>query len=168
VTAELSDRIIFLRPLHAGDAADHLAGEDDAMAKWLSGWRSTLATVQRYIASSEEHWRTEGPRRAFGISDAVSKQLIGSIEANFAIPLAPDQVNISFGVFPDWRGKGTVQRALDLMSSYLKRATDVRQMTVRVSVENVASIRAIKKAGFQFVGVFEELEGVMARYVRDV
>jgi RimJ/RimL family protein N-acetyltransferase len=54
------------------------------------------------------------------------------------------------------------------MSSYLKSATGVRQMAVRVSVENLASIGAINKAGFQFVGVFEDLEGVMARYVRDV
>jgi hypothetical protein len=37
-----------------------------------------------------------------------------------------------------------------------------------VSVENLASIGAINKAGLQFVGVFEELEGAMARYVRDV
>jgi hypothetical protein len=36
-TTELSDGTIFLRPLHPGDAADHLAGENDAMAKWLSG-----------------------------------------------------------------------------------------------------------------------------------
>jgi RimJ/RimL family protein N-acetyltransferase len=115
-----------------------------------------------------DHSSWKGPRRAFGIFDAATKQLIGSIEANFAIRLAPDQINISFGVFPDWRGKGTAQRALDVMSSYLKRETDVRQMMVRVSVENGASIRAIRKAEFQFVGVFEELEGVMARYVRDV
>jgi hypothetical protein len=50
-TAELSDGMIFLRPLHPGGAADHLAGEDDVMAKWLSGARSTLPTVQSYIAS---------------------------------------------------------------------------------------------------------------------
>ncbi|HMD41276.1 MAG TPA: hypothetical protein VKH15_18460 [Candidatus Acidoferrum sp.] len=33
----LTDGLIFLRPLSAEDAADHLAGEDDEMAKWLSG-----------------------------------------------------------------------------------------------------------------------------------
>lgn len=168
VTAELSDGVVFLRPLHQRDAADHLAGEDDAIAKWLSGGRSTLAAVQSYIASSDEHWRTEGPRRAFGIFDARTKQLIGSIEANFAIPPAPGQVNVSFGVFPDWRGKGIAQRALDLMSSYFKSTMDVRQMALRVSVENLASMRAIEKAGFQFAGIFDELEGAMARYVRDV
>jgi hypothetical protein len=34
--------------------------------------------------------------------------------------------------------------------------------------QNLASIRTINKARFQFVGVFDELEGAMARYVRDV
>ncbi|HEX4808398.1 MAG TPA: GNAT family protein [Bryobacteraceae bacterium] len=168
MTAELSDGVIFLRPLHPGDAADHLAGEDEEMAKWLSGGRSTLATVQSYINSCEEQWRIQGPRRAFGICYSLTKQLIGSIEANFGLPLAAGQVNISFGVFPDWRGKGILQRVLDLMSSYLKSATGARQMVVRISVGNHASLKAINKAGFQFVGVFGELEGAMARYVRDI
>jgi len=65
-------------------------------------------------------------------------------------------------------GKGIAQRALDLMSSYLKSITGVRQMAIRASVENLASIRAIGKAGFQFAGIFDEREGAMARYVRDV
>ena len=157
-----------MRPLQPEDAADHLAGEDDSMAKWLSGGRSTLTTVQSYIASCEENWRTQGPRRAFGIFDGASKQLIGSIEANLAFTLAEGRVNISFGVFPDWRGKGVVQRALAIMGSYLKNEMSASQMVVRVSVENLSSIRAINKAGFQFAGVFEEAEGAMARYVRDV
>jgi hypothetical protein len=54
MVADLTDGVIFLRPLHPEDALDHLAGEDDEMAKWLSGGRSTLATVQGYIASCEE------------------------------------------------------------------------------------------------------------------
>lgn len=168
MTAELSDGVIFLKPLRPEDATDHLAGEDDAMAKWLSGGRSTLATVQSYIAFCEEHWRTQGSRRAFGIFDSTTKQLIGNVEANLAFPLAAGQANISFGVFPEWRGQGIVQRALDLMGSYLKSATGVRQMVVRISVGNLASIKAIHKAGFQFMGVFEELEGSIARYIRDV
>lgn len=168
MAAALSDGVVFLRPLHPEDAAEHLAGEDDSIAKWLSGGRSTLATVQSYIASCEEHWHTQGPRRAFGIFDGASKQLIGSIEATLAFTLAEGQVNISFGVFPHWRGKGVVQRALSIMGSYLKEETSVRQMVVRISTENLRSIRAINKAGFQFAGVFEEPEGAMARYLRDV
>ena len=166
MVADLTDGVILLRPLHLGDAVDHLAGEDEEMAKWLSGGRSTLATVQSYITSCEEHWRTSGPRRAFGVFDCSSDRLIGSIEANFAYRLAPGQVNVSYGVFPGWRGKGVAQRALDLMSSYLRSSTELRQMVVRIARENAASLRVVEKSGFQFLGIFDEPEGRMARYAR--
>jgi RimJ/RimL family protein N-acetyltransferase len=96
------------------------------MAKWLGGGRSTLATVQGYITTCEEHWRTNGPRRAFGVFDCPSNRLIGSIEANLVYRSAPGQVNVSYGVFAGWRGKGVAQRALDLMSSYLRAKTQLR------------------------------------------
>lgn len=50
----LEDSVIFLRPLHMEDAAAYLAGEDDEMAKWVSGGRSTLATVKAFIENSQE------------------------------------------------------------------------------------------------------------------
>jgi hypothetical protein len=90
--------------------------------------RRTLRTVQSYIASSEEHWCTEGPRRAFGIFDAVTKQLIGSIEAKRRHSERCRSGKYLIRRFPDWRGKGIAQRALDLMRSYPKSATGVRQM----------------------------------------
>ena len=168
MVADLTDGVIFLRPLDLEDAVDHLAGEDEEIAKWLSGGRSTLATVQGYITSSEEHWRTSGPRRAFGVFDCSSKRLIGSIEANLAYRLAPGQVNVSYGVFPGWRGNGVAQRALDLMSSYLRGSTELRQMVVRIACENAASLRVVEKAGFQFLGIFDEPEGRVARYARSL
>ena len=169
MVANLTDGVIFLRPLHLGDAVDHLAGDDEEMAKWLGGGRSTLATVEGYITSCAEHWRTNGPRRAFGIFDCPTNRLIGSIEANLAYrlePVAPGQVNVSYGVFPGWRGRGIAGRALDLMSLYLRSFTDLHQMVVRVACENTASLRVVEKAGFQFLGIFDEPEGRMARYAR--
>jgi hypothetical protein len=47
----LTDGVVFLRPLTAEDAAEHLAGEDEEMAKWLSGGRSTLENVQALQAT---------------------------------------------------------------------------------------------------------------------
>ncbi len=58
---KLTDGAVFLRPSCAEDAAEHLAGEDDEMAKWLSGGRSTLANVRNYIEKSKESWRNSGP-----------------------------------------------------------------------------------------------------------
>ncbi len=164
----LTDGVIFLRPLVAEDAADHLAGEDDEMVKWLSGGHSTLVNVQDYIAKNQESWRSGGPRRAFGIFDCASEQLIGSIEVNLERILKPGQVNVSYGIFRGWRRRGLALRALDLMSEYLRGATNVRQMVLRIAPANTASLRMAEKAGFAFLGVFDEPEGSMSRYVREV
>jgi RimJ/RimL family protein N-acetyltransferase len=136
------------------------------MARWLSGGRSTLADVQRYITSSQENWRTNGPIRAFGVVDCASGKLIGGIEANLAYSQVPGQVNVSYGVFSGWRRKGIARRALELMGFYLRRATDVRQMVVRIERANEASLKVAERCGFQFAGIFEEPAGMMARYVR--
>jgi RimJ/RimL family protein N-acetyltransferase len=80
----------------------------------------------------------------------------------------PGQVNVSYGVFPGWRGKRVAQRALNLMSLYLKRSTELREMIVRIACENTASVRVVEKAGFRLLGVFDEPDGPMARYARDL
>lgn len=150
------------------DAADHLAGEDDAIAKWLSGEHSTIQTVETYINSCAEQWRNNGPRRGFGIFDLAIRRLIGSIEANLELPVTPGQANVSLGVFPDWRGKGIARRPINLLSEYLRKTTEVRQIVARVSVQNAASLKAVRRAGFRFIRIVEEPESRMAHFLRDV
>jgi RimJ/RimL family protein N-acetyltransferase len=169
MVTDLTDGVVSLRPPRQENAADHLAGEDHEIAKWLSGGRSTMATVQSYIKSCEENWRGDGPRRAFGIFDCATNRLIGSIEANLAYPLLePTQANVSYGVFSSWRGKGIALRALRLMGNYLKGVNGMRQMVLRISCENAASLRVAEKSGFQFLGIFEEPEGRTVRYAFDL
>lgn len=162
----LTDGTVFLRPLHPDDAVDHLAGEDDETAKWLSGGRSTLATVQKFIQDCQEHWRAGGPRRAFGVFDCSTRQLIGFVEATLALLPNPGEVNISFGVFRPWRGRGIALRAIDLMAEYLRTATDCREMILRIAPANLASLRVAAKAGFNFRGMFEESHGPMNHFSR--
>jgi RimJ/RimL family protein N-acetyltransferase len=164
----LSDGSILLRPLRAEDAADHLAGEDDEIAKWLSGGRSTLATVRTFIESCRESWRIGSPRRAFGVFDCPTNRLIGFVEANFAVLLEPGQVNVSYSVFPQWRRKGIALRALDLIDVYLRSTTNARQIVLRIAPANTASMKLAERAGFTFLGLIDEPEGLLARYVRDV
>jgi RimJ/RimL family protein N-acetyltransferase len=163
-----TDGVIFLRPLRIEDAHDHLAGEDDETAKWLSCGRSTLVTVNAYIERNLESWRSGGPRRAFGVFDCASARLVGSVEVNLARTLEPDQVNVSYGIHQEWRGRGLAQRALDLMRQYLRANTNVRQIVLRVAPANFASMRVAQKAGCAFLGIFDEVEGPMARYIKDV
>jgi RimJ/RimL family protein N-acetyltransferase len=134
----LTDGVIQLRPLKQADAAAHLAGEDEEMAKWLSGGRSTAATVQTAIDKFEEQWRTGGPRRAFGVFDCSNDQLIGFVAG----------------------------RAIDLVAEYLRSATEARGIVLQIAPENGRSIRVAEKAGFARVGVHEVAEGQRVRYVR--
>lgn len=164
----LTDGAIFLRPLTAEDAADHLSGEDDEMARWVSGGRSSLSTVESFIRKNQESWRIGSPRRAFGVFDCASNRLIGFIEVNLARLVEPGQVNVSYGVFPQWRRQGLALRAINLMDKYLRTATEARQIVLRIAPANIASLKLAEKAGFTFHGLFDEPEGRMARYVRDI
>jgi len=165
---KLTDGVIFLRPLTLDAAAEHLAGEDEEMAKWLSGSRSTMANVEKAILNWQENWRNGGPRRAFGVFDCVTNQLVGFIEVNLARLVEPGQVNVSYGVFRPWRRRGLALRAIDLMAEYLRTATAARQMVLRIAPANTASLKLAEKASFTFRGLFDEPEGRMARYVRDI
>lgn len=162
----LNDGVIQLRPLTQADAAAHLAGEDEEMAKWLSGGRSTAATVQTAIDKFEEQWRTGGPRRAFGVFDCGHDKLIGFVEANLELFGNPAEVNVSYGIFPPWRGRGLAVRAIDLVAEYLRTATEARGIVLQIAPENGRSIRVAEKAGFARVGVHEVAEGQRVRYVR--
>lgn len=162
----LTDGVIFLRPLGGEDAADHFAGEDEEMAKWVSGGRSTPATVEAFIRNNQESWRSGGSRRAFGIFDCASNRLAGFIEVNLARLVEPGQVNVSYGVFSQWRRQGVALRAINLMDEYLRTATETRQMVLRIAPANIASLKLAEKAGFTFCGLFDEPEGHMAHYVR--
>jgi len=163
---KLTDGVIFLRPLGAEDAVAHLAGEDEEMAKWVSGGRSTLAGVEAFIRNNQESWRSGGPRRAFGIFDCTSNRLTGFIEVNLARLAGPNQVNISYGVFPQWRRQGVALRAINLMGEYLRAESEARQMVLRIMPGNTASLKLAEKVGFTFCGLFDEPEGRMARYVK--
>ncbi|MBV9181205.1 MAG: GNAT family N-acetyltransferase [Acidobacteria bacterium] len=162
----LSDGVIYLRRLTQADAAAHLAGEDEDMAKWLSGGHSTAATVRTAIDKFAEQWRTGGPRRALGVFDCSNDRLIGFVEANLELPGDSAEVNVSYGIFPEWRGQGLAGRAVNLMAEYLRSATDARGILLQIAPENSRSIRVAEKAGFVLVGVHEFAEGQRVRYVR--
>ena len=162
----LSDGVIQLRPLTQSDAAAHLAGEDEEMAKWLSGGRSTPATVKAAIDKFAEQWRTGGPCRAFGVFDCSNDQLIGFVEANLELLGSPAEVNVSYGIFSASRGRGLAGRAIDLVAEYLRSATGARWIVLRIAPENGRSIRVAEKAGFARIGVQEIAEGQRVRYVR--
>src|SRR5258708_15582125 len=140
-TPELTDGVVFLRPLTAEDAVEHFAGEDEEMAKWLSGGRSTLANVEKAILNWQQNWQTGGPRRAFGVFDFDTNRLVGFVEVNLARLAEPGQVNVSYGVVRQWRRRGLAVPTFNLIDHYLRAATEARQIVLRIAPANVASLK---------------------------
>jgi RimJ/RimL family protein N-acetyltransferase len=141
----LRDGVIYLRPLMQADAPAHLAGEDEEMAKWLSGGRGTAATVEAAIEKFAEQWDTGGPRRAFGVFDSSTHQLIGFVEANLELFGDPAELNVSYGIFASWRGRGLAGRAIDLVAEYLRSARRRKGSCCRSRRRTVAPFGSPKK-----------------------
>ncbi|MFG2551110.1 GNAT family N-acetyltransferase [Streptomyces sp. NPDC048581] len=146
--ARLSDGIVDLSPLCPDDAEAHLAGEDEALVRWLSGGPSTRAGVDAYIRHCQEQWDAGGPLRAFGIRVGADEQLAGTIDLRFtAEGLAPGQVNVAYGLYPSWRGRGLATRAVLLVSRYAA-SEGGKEAVIRAEPENAASVAVARRAGF--------------------
>jgi len=149
----LTDGVIALRCLAERDAEAHLAGEDDDLIRWLSGGLGSLARVLPWIRQNREQWATGGPRRNFGVFDVASTALVGNAEAHLDQPgLEPGAVNISYGVFPTWRGQGIALRAVTLILNWLQAQPPRKKAVIRVAPGNIYSLRIPETHGFHRAG----------------
>jgi len=166
---KLSDGVVTLSPLHLEDAEAHLAGEDEALVRWLSGGPSTPQGVATYFRHCREQWDTAGPLRAFGIRANADAALAGTIDLRFtAEGLAPGQVNIAYGLYPSWRGRGLATRAVLLASQYAAHEGG-EEAVIRVEPENTASAAVARRAGFTPGGHTRGGDGTrLDWYVRDL
>lgn len=161
---ELTDSRILLRPLTDADAPEHLAGEDEEQVRWLSGQPATIERVRAWISANERDWRTDGPKRNFGIIDLATGALVGNIEAQLALAeLKAGEVNIAYATFPSWRGRGIATRAVRLITEWLVTIPTVYTAVIRVHPDNAASVGAARAAGFVDVGVTVAADGLATR-----
>ncbi|WP_314254787.1 GNAT family N-acetyltransferase [Streptomyces kutzneri] len=144
----LSDGIITLSPLRLDDVEAHLTGEDELLVRWLNGGPGTREGVEAYFRHCREQWDAAGPLRAFGIRTGAHEALAGTIDLRFAGEgLAPGQVNIAYGLYPSWRGRGLATRAVLLASRYAA-AEGGEEAVIQVDPENPASSAVARRAGF--------------------
>ena len=70
--------------------------------------------------------------------------------------LAPDEVNIGYHVFPEYRRRGYATRAVGLVLVHLKNDTGVVVATLLIHPENVPSLAIAQRHGFQRCADVEE------------
>lgn len=145
---KLSDGIITLSPLRLDDVKAHLTGEDELLVRWLNGGPGTREGVEAYFQHCWEQWDTAGPLRAFGIRVGADEALAGTIDLRFTGEgLAPGQVNVAYGLYPSWRGRGLATRAVLLASQYAA-SEGGEEAVIQVEPENPASAAVAQRAGF--------------------
>ncbi|WP_234348026.1 GNAT family N-acetyltransferase [Streptomyces specialis] len=145
---ELSDGVVTLSPLRLDDVDAHLAGEDELLARYLNGGPGTREGVAAYFRHCREQWQLAGPLRAFGIRAGADETLAGTIDLRFdGEGLARGQVNVAYGLYPFWRGRGLATRAVLLASRYAA-GEGGREAVIQVEPENPASAAVARRAGF--------------------
>lgn len=167
--AELSDGVVTLRPLRPADAADHLAGEDAELVRWLNGGPGTPETVLAHLQRVGAMWAAGGPIFGFGIRAAPDDVLAGTLDVQMHQPYAREgQANLAFGLYPVWRGRGLATRAVLLGMEFLRGRTSIDQALIRVDPANRASSAVARRAGFQHARTVHEACGELAWFTRNV
>lgn len=148
----LSDGTVRLDPLRPSDADAHFAGEDVELQSWLSGGVSTLEVVRAYLQTVDERWRARGPIFHFAVRVEPDRHLAGTIDVQFDQDYTrAGQVNLAYGLYPQWRRRGLATRAVNLSLQFLRDHTDAREALIRADPRNRASGDVARRAGFTLV-----------------
>ncbi len=102
------------------------------------------------VARTEEQWRT-GSAAPFVIADAADDRALGLVNLQFG-----EDATLAVSVFPDERGRGIASRAMRLAAAWGLRELGLRRVVAEAAADNVASIRAIEKAGFRREGLRDD------------
>jgi len=163
----LSDGVVTLDAFTGADLDDHLAGEDDELARRF-GWypqRSTLESVRAAFERWAEDWRTDGSTRAFAVRDASTGTLVGG----FQLRLREKRIGeISYWSNVGYRGRGFATRATRLGCSFAFRELGIDRIEAYVEPDNVASRRVAESAGFREEGLVRARELTMHGERRDM
>ncbi|SDE31445.1 GNAT family N-acetyltransferase [Glycomyces harbinensis] len=157
----LTDGTVTLVPLGRADFDAHFAGEDEQLARWLSGGPSTPEGLRDYLERCERWWEAGGPFHNFGIRTGAMLTLAGTVDVQVGMPyLAPGQVNLAYGLYPQWRGRGLATRAVELACDYAA-GLGCAEAVIRCAPENRRSAAVAERAGFTFSQRRSEPDGTV-------
>ena len=161
----LRGEVVILDAFRTEDAAAHLAGEDEEMARRFGWWPkgSTLETVLPYFDRCAADWREHGPTRAFAVRDGVTGDLVGSAELRIR---ADGSGEVSYSTHTGKRRRGYARHALALLCEYAA-TLGVAPLEAHVAVDNHASRRIAEACGFSETGTITGEGELRIRYLRE-
>ena len=159
--AVIADEAIRLRPLTAGDAEIHLAGCDQVIVDSLGGGEPPkFEQVRLWLAANASAWASDEPVVDLGIEDKSTGSLCGTVGIQRGLDyLEPGQVNLTYSIYPLWRGRGYATRAVRLAMEVARRHPDVDQFVIRAAAWNRASIRVAQRLGFAYSHTSDDVHG---------
>lgn len=151
--AELSDGVVTLRPLRAGDEEAVLEERCDPLTqRWATTSRLwTRQDACAYVAATGGLWLAGGEAR-FAILDTATRAYAGSIGMRMTVP--PFGIaEVGYGLRAGWRGRGLTTRAVRLLADWAFSRAGVIRLELGTAIGNAASQRVAELAGFQREGV---------------
>lgn len=147
----LSDGEVVLRLRDERDVPSIVsASTDPETRQWLADEPLTSEQQGDLVSRAEEQWRT-GRGAPFVIADGASDRALGLVNVQFG---GDEEVaGLAVSVFPEARGRGVAPRALRLAAKWATLELGLERVYAEAASDNIASIRAIEKAGFHREGL---------------
>ena len=162
---ELTDGVVLLRPVRAGDAQVYFEQQDlEMVARFEWAGPAQLPRLRETFAAWEASWRNGGDERNFVIELAGTGEVIGDCE----VELRPDGlVNVMYVVFAPWRGMGYATRTVQLLVDYAAEAFPNKPLVFRVHPDNAGSVALARAVGAALEGTEASKSGrLLERWVR--
>ncbi|MFI7039579.1 GNAT family N-acetyltransferase [Microbispora rosea] len=144
----LTDGVVRLTPLTAADAADYfaLASVPDVMDSHVPPVQPEFADCEVVCRHAGHRWLT-GQRADIAIRDAATGEFAGDIQLTGVVPPL-GQAMLGYCLRPEFRGRGLVTRAVDLLVEWAFANTPLRRIVAGTNPGNTASHRVLERAGF--------------------
>lgn len=165
--AVIGDEIIQLRPLSADDAEAHLAGCDRAIMDSLGGGEPPIeAQVRQWLTGNATAWKRGDPLVDLGIEDESTGALCGIAGLQRGLDyLEPGEVNLTYSLYPNWRGRGYATRAVRLAMEAARSGGPVDRFVIRAAAWNGASIRVAHRLGFRYSHTSDDGHGRLEWFI---
>ncbi len=143
----LTDGVVNVRPLRPTDVDDYLAiYELPEVAESTIGGEMTSDEAYRKCHTAESAWLS-GDVAECVIEDAATGAFAGEISLRYWQPMLGEAL-IGYSLRPEFRGRGLMTRAVDLLSTWAFRDAGIVRVKAGTFRENDASRAVLTRAGF--------------------